>query len=427
MKTFFPRIIQGIKNTILPEVTIENYKKINIKDNWSSEEKLNYILKNYAKDFLSVNPEFGYKLWELSKTKKEKPLVTIMGEFKTGKSTFINAILGQEVLKSDVTPATAVVTMITYGKEEKLIAYFKDGNKKEYPINMLGTLTAEGDKSKQALRNRSKYVELQMPHELLNIITLVDTPGLNVDNKTHIEATKHFMDKTNLVLWIFAYGKVASKTELASISELGKHLKPIAIINRIDEIDEEEETLEEVLEDIKNKLKTSVRDIFGISSIFALRGIREKNQKLLDESGWAAFYEAFEKRYVNLAIRQKIIVSYIGTLLWLINSQFFQSEEDLVLTKKNFKENIRKLNEKIVVLGLAQGLLEDVFNVLRTDKSLKLIRREYAPKVEALIYRIEPHRETLMRKEKKRDINYIKEKKPNKKKWRKQKKSERKN
>ena len=78
-----------------------------------------------------------------------------------------------------------------------------------------------------------------------------------------------------------------------------------------------------------------------------------------------------------------------------------------VLTKKNFKENIRKLNEKIVVLGLAQGLLEDVLNVLRTDESLKLIRREYAPKVEALIYRIEPHRETLMRKEKKRDINYI--------------------
>ena len=205
MKTFY-KIIQGVKNAILPEVTIENYKKVKLKDNWSSTEKLNYTIKNYAKDFLTINPEFGYKLWELAKIKDEKPLITIMGEFKTGKSTFINTILGQEVLKSDVTPATAVVTMITYGNEEKLVAYFKDGNSREYPIYMLGSLTAEGDDSKQKLRNKVKYVELQMPHKLLSKITLVDTPGLNVDNQSHIEATKYFMDKADLVLWIFAYG-----------------------------------------------------------------------------------------------------------------------------------------------------------------------------------------------------------------------------
>lgn len=411
MKTFFYKIIQGVKNAILPEVTIENYKKVKLKDNWSSAEKLNYTIKNYAKDFLTINPEFGYKLWELAKLKDEKPLITIMGEFKTGKSTFINAILGQEVLKSDVTPATAVVTMITYGKEEKLIAYFKDGNRREYPLNMLGSLTAEGDDSKQKLRNKVKYVELQMPHKLLSKITLVDTPGLNVDNQSHIEATKYFMDKADLVLWIFAYGKVASRTELAAINELGEHLKPIAIVNRIDEIDEEEETLEEVLEEIRSKLKTSVRDVFGISSIFALKGIQENKQNLLDESGWAAFYEAFEQKFINIAIREKKIVSYISNLLWLINSEFFHSEQDLVLTRKNFKENISKLKEKQTGFGLTQFLLSDVQSILSKDKSLNLVKNEYAPKVANFLDRINVYRETLEIRELKEELKLIQQEK----------------
>ena len=99
-------------------------------------------------------------------------MLMIMGEFKTGKSTFINAILEEEILKSDVTPATAVVSMISYGEEKKVVAHFKDNTTKEYSFEELENITAEGDNSKKELRSQIKYVEIFIPKQILKSITI---------------------------------------------------------------------------------------------------------------------------------------------------------------------------------------------------------------------------------------------------------------
>ena len=61
--------------------------------------------------------------------------VAIVGEFKRGKSTLINAILGQEVLPADVLPATATLNRVTYSKDPYVVVEYKDGSSEKVDIN----------------------------------------------------------------------------------------------------------------------------------------------------------------------------------------------------------------------------------------------------------------------------------------------------
>ena len=63
--------------------------------------------------------------------------VAVMGEFKRGKSTLLNALLGAPVLPADATPTTAAVSRITYGQKERAVLFFRDGSSEEIPFDGL--------------------------------------------------------------------------------------------------------------------------------------------------------------------------------------------------------------------------------------------------------------------------------------------------
>ncbi len=313
------------------EYKIKNYKKTEI-DKIGNDflDKLNLQIKNNAKDLYSVNgfEEDAVDLWQITEQSSKPLLVMIMGEFKTGKSTFINNILGEVVLKSDVTPATAVITMVNYGKKRKVLAHFFDGSVKKYSFKSLADITVEGDDSKKELRNNLKYVEIFLPLEFLKKITIVDTPGLNVDNETHIKVTKEFMSQADTAFWVFSYGKAASRTEVDAIKELSQRLKPIAIINRIDEIDEEEESLEEVIEDIKRKLKEHVSEVIGVSSLLAQKSMVEKDEELFKQSKWNEFIEVFSREVLNKTdtLKQRAILDKLFENVNSLEEKIYQNE-----------------------------------------------------------------------------------------------------
>lgn len=342
------------------ESRIKKYKKETYSDQSDIDflEFINTSMKNNSKDLFELYnfKEHSIKLWEISEQTSRPPLVMIMGEFKTGKSTFINAILEDEILKSDVTPATAVVSMLSYGEERKVIAHLKDGSKQEYSYEDFKYITAEGDDSKREVRNNIKYVELSIKKEILKGITLIDTPGLNVDNDLHIQATKEFMNKADVVLWVFSYGKAASRSEIAAIGELSNRLKPIAVINRIDEIDEEEESLEDIILDIKQRLKGSVKDIIGVSSYLAKKGIIESDEEALRESKWTNFKSKFEKEVLENSKKIKIrsTVDKLGEILHELMESSKNNTRDISDLEEKFtdaREYKRKLLESIELLS----------------------------------------------------------------------------
>ena len=114
--------------------------------------------------------------------------IVVLGELKRGKSTLINALLGEKLLPSDVNPCTALLTVLRYGMEKKVTVYFKDNNppeelnfetfKEKYTIN-----PDEGkqlEESNQLAFPNVHHAVVECPLKLLKKgIEIVDTPGLN--------------------------------------------------------------------------------------------------------------------------------------------------------------------------------------------------------------------------------------------------------
>lgn len=386
IKKIVEKLVNRIKKVFIKQETLESkirkYVKediVNLNNN-NAFEMLKVNIKNNSKDLfeLSYFKDYSTKLWEISEQASRPLLVMIMGEFKTGKSTFINAILEEEILKSDVTPATAVVSMISYGEERKVLAHFRDGNTKEYSFEELSNITAEGDDSKKELRNDIKYVELFIPKEILKNITIIDTPGLNVDNQLHIQATKEFMNEADMVFWVFSSGKAASRTEVAAISELSKRLKPMAIINRIDEIDEEEESLEDIIEEIKKRLKGYVDDFIGVSSYLAKKGILENDTKALSESNWNSFIEKLQNEVLQKSESLKIesILDKINEYREQLIEFLKENKAELIKMEEKFNNTAGYKKDLLKDIGYLRSLLNESDN-LRKNKETITIKPDY--------------------------------------------------
>ena len=159
-------------------------------------------------------------------------MIMVLGEFSTGKSTFINAMVGEEVAAMNATPTTAVITKLCYGKKDKIIVHFTDGTEKEYKKTAFKRLTSKtGKKNEDKTHEAIEYVERQLPLDILQFVTIIDSPGLNDINEKHSDTTKKFVNNADTVFWMFNALHAGSKTEVDAMESLTPRLKPIAIIN----------------------------------------------------------------------------------------------------------------------------------------------------------------------------------------------------
>ena len=224
-------------------------------------------------------------------------LVMVMGEFSTGKSSFINALVEKEVAIVNAKPTTAVITKLSYGLEDRIIVHFHDGSQKDYNTEDFISLTVE-DPSTVELRANINYVERIMPIEMLKSMTIIDSPGLNSLEKSHEDTTRKFMDRADTVIWLFDAHDPCKQSEIDAMKRLNPRLSPLVVLNKIDLLDEEEgDTPENVLADVSRKLRNNrleVQDIIGLSAKLAFLGKTKNNEKYLSASNIDEFYNKVE-------------------------------------------------------------------------------------------------------------------------------------
>ena len=178
-------------------------------------------------------------------------LVVIVGEFNSGKSSFINALLGDKYLRDGVTPTTNCLHVIKYGSR----------------IN-------------ETYEEKDDRVIVELPLSFLKDLNVVDTPGTNAIIKRHQEITEEFVPRSDLILFITSVERPFSDSEhffLERIKNWGK--KVILVINKIDTL--EPLQLKEVEDFVRQGIiKTLGMEpkIFPVSSKFAIDAkLSEKN------------------------------------------------------------------------------------------------------------------------------------------------------
>src|SRR4028119_116390 len=134
----------------------------------------------------------------------------VLGDMKRGKSTFLNALIGENLLPSDVNPCTALLTVLRYGLEKKVTVYFNDGRRPEqldfqqfkhkYTIDPAEAKQLEQEK-KQAFPGVDHAV-VEYPLPLLEKgIEIVDSPGLN-DTEARNELSLGYINNCHAILFV---------------------------------------------------------------------------------------------------------------------------------------------------------------------------------------------------------------------------------
>lgn len=213
-------------------------------------------------------------------------LLTVLGEFNAGKSTFINALLGEKILSIGDVPTTATISLLKYDKKKYAKIIWNDDSEEDISLNELKKYTVEkneDDNNKDLLR-QIKYVEIFYPSEILKSIWIVDTPGLNAIIPEHKIVTNQFIKKCDGVVWLFSAKVAGKESELEALINANEYSsKTIGIINQIDTIDPDER--DEVIEDISNDFSGLISKVVAISAKKALDGRINRLDQKINSSG----------------------------------------------------------------------------------------------------------------------------------------------
>lgn len=137
-------------------------------------------------------------------------LLVIVGEFNAGKSAFLNAMLGDQLLTEGVTPTTSHIHILRYGEELRQETTVDD------------------------------ILQIDLPVEWLRNVSLVDTPGVNAVIQRHQEITEEFIPRSDLVLFVTSADRPFSESERLFLERIRQWSKKvIVVVNKIDLIDEE--------------------------------------------------------------------------------------------------------------------------------------------------------------------------------------------
>ena len=151
-------------------------------------------------------------LVEARKGLEELFLLVIVGEFNAGKSSVINAMLGQKALKEGILPTTNEITVLKFGEKPRT------------------------EQSKDGF-----YTQL-IPADLLREVNIVDTPGTNVILERQQRLTEEFVPRADLVLFVLSADRPMTESEVKFLSYIRKWGKKVAfVINKCDRLENQGE------------------------------------------------------------------------------------------------------------------------------------------------------------------------------------------
>lgn len=307
--------------------------------------------------------------------------VAVFGRFKAGKSSFLNTILGMELLPVGVVPVTAIITEIGFGPKERAVVHYLDGTTAESSLKDIGDYIDETRNPANVRKVKSVQVELPTLARFRGI-EFVDTPGLESILAHNTEASRDWLPNVGLALVAIAVDPPLSQKDLELIRDLYRYTPNVSILlTKVDTLDEHQRN--EVYQYIRSQLDRYLDEpipILPYSIRPSFESLRADFERMLvnDVSGRAGQYkEAVLTRktrtllnecadYLGIALkaakaaesdRQRIKNQIIGQ-----RSAVDDLRLSLHLAVKHAAANTRTRNEKILLRyerELSASLLED--------------------------------------------------------------------
>lgn len=377
------------------------------------EMKEFYVAKDDAREVSIVES------WMKNLNENEFSIV-VVGEFSAGKSTFLNALMGDKLLPSYTKETTATINFLRHkeknGGQVGGCVHYRDGHTESFTDISEATIKRYvSTDSDVAVANDVEYLELFLDSDFLkDNVTLVDSPGLNGVADKHKDITEEQIEKSSAGIFMFRAEQPGSKSDFDFLKNLKEKVNTVFyLINKIDRIKAYEgESVESVIQHIKESYKgqfpseNSIPEIRGISAEYALvarSGIGkelysdksaeelEENSRLKPfeerlmrfltqgEKGRMLLIDPVRKMYNKLSVEKANLESNKADLEGStdsddINTKIMEIREQKESLEKKIAESKRELGSEV------KGLREEADEFLNAE--IEKLKNKYISKLE---------------------------------------------
>ena len=337
----------------------------------------------------------------------EQFFVTVVGEFSRGKSTLMNALLGENILPTAIRPTTAVLTFIHHEDGKTARIHDRQGRCREIPWDrkVFKEFTALRDVDAGEIR----CMELGVPlADIPEDIILVDTPGVNDVSEQRMDVTYEYIPVSDAVIFVLSAKQPLTQSEWQFLQDFVaesaiRHF--FFVLNFKDAVDARE--LSEAAADVRRRLSHLMPEeeirIFPISAKEALAAKEDGDAPRLDASGYTAWFQAFRTFLQGDARHEKKLARYrehLGGLRQMLLEHVSLREQEAQLDRA----------ERIAVgegLQTEKELAERRFGEIRVR--LEKLPAQWAQEVQRLIQDagedfIQEHRIMINAAEREKDI-----------------------
>ncbi len=331
--------------------------------------------------------------------------IAVVGEFKRGKSTFINALLGRAILPSDILPTTATLNRVTYGLKPLVKIQFKDGREEEIGIAQLANYVTKWtlESETTAADVREAVVYYPIPY-CQNNVDIIDTPGLS-DDENMTAVTLSILPYVDAAILVIMAQSPFSESERAFLeNELLKEDlgRIIFVVTGIDLCNSSEDA-DKIVKSVEQRLKKYVLQnaeqqfgkdsedykaylsrigkprVFGVSAYQALQAKQKADPDLLTQSRFGELETALEmfltqeRGAISLQVPVNRAIASAKEILTAIGNQ------STALERK--KQELRTVYEAAVANITAQHQIQQQSDAILAKLKEKI--RQHLNQVEA--------------------------------------------
>jgi GTPase Era involved in 16S rRNA processing len=352
--------------------------------------------------------------------------LVVSGEVNRGKSTFINAIIGQNILPTFDKETTSQVFKIINSKEESYIIVYENGDRVKINKEDLSAYgTQLGKSSDLSIGKRIVFIEIKVPiKNLPSGVTIVDTPGIGSTFKEHTEIAREFMRQADAVIYLCSSKHPIVKVDIDFVKNTILPLPAIPnvlfVMAKADQADSVE-ALGNLIQRSENQLKENFPDnpsigkkVIPIDSLSLIDSNNADSTEVSELLRQTSNFEAVNQSINELIDRQKFfwlvttyncIAKYYKRVSQFLTKQI--SEYDLDSQKRQDKldsitNNIINL-ERDLGLSKQRDVLEKVNNILISFKSD--IKSEFNSEKSSLLSKYNIKIESLSSKLSSDDVN----------------------
>lgn len=327
--------------------------------------------------------------------------VACIGQFKRGKSTLLNALLGDRILPTGVLPLTTVPTIIRYGASRRARARFSGGKWIDVAPKDLAQYVSEelNPENKKGVIG----VEVFSPNPLLaDGMSFVDTPGLGSVFAGNTAATHAFVPHIDAAIIVLGADPPIAGEELALVGAIGAQVGNLVIVmNKADRTSDEEREIARVFTKkmLEKQLGHSVGGIFEVSAEERLRNegperdwlplmaaleelVRESGRELVRSAAQRGFKRLNEELFAIIAEERDALMRPIE-----------ESEQRIGKLRQTISEAERSLRDVNYLFMAEEHHLSDMFLAQRKQflaSTMPKVEAEFGDELKALARRYGP-------------------------------------